>query len=107
MIHAVEKNAQKGLNVLATAHLTLPLTLPHDNQSIAQARHVGIFFKRLSVKLLHSFTSVRVVDNPCSLGTRMSVPKTAVKLIDGGSRRAKPVYRKCTLTQTHFTPFLK
>ena len=106
MIHAVEKNSQKGFNVSTATHLTLLLTFPHNNQSIAQARHVGIRLKRLLVKLLYSFTGVRVVDNPCNLGTRIFVPKAAVKLIDSGSRHTKPIYRKCTLTQMHLTPVL-
>ena len=107
VIHAVQKDSQKGFNVSTRSHLTLPLTLLHKNQSIAQARHIGIPFKCLQVKLLHSFTVVWVVDNLCSLDTQMSVSKATVKLIGSGSRHTKPVYRKHTLTQTHFTSIFK
>ena len=106
VIHPAEKDRQKGLNVFTVTHLTLPLTLPH-NQSIAQATHIGIPLKRFLVKLLYSSTGVRVVDNPCSFDTHISVPKAAVKLIDSRGRRTKPVYGKSTLTQMNLTPVFK
>ena len=47
VIHAVEKDSQKGLNVATATHLTLPLTLPHNDQSVAHARHIDIPLNRL------------------------------------------------------------
>ena len=54
VIHAVEKNGHEVLNVSIATHLLFPLTLPHNNQSVAQTRHVGIFLKHLLVKLTHT-----------------------------------------------------
>ena len=68
VIHAVEKDSQKDLNVAAATHLTLPLTLPHNDQSVAQARHIDIPLNHLLVKLLRRSTGVWVVDNRCSQG---------------------------------------